>query len=200
MFSRLEVSEKPVRDKDNHFTKPRALNEVRADVWKFLLELCDGQHPWPLFLHGPSGSGKSCAALCLVDRIPGAKFWPMPAMDHQVREIKAGTAIWYKVGVGGPWTMKNWWNSIASLPLLVLDDVGIPEVHSETKAETLFMALEAREGKPLICTSNLNDKDIETTYSSRIQSRMCSGSVRSLIGPDRRYEQKAAAPVTVPKK
>jgi len=159
----LRVGETPVRDKENLPRKVRALDQVPPDLWRHLLELCDGRHKWPLFLHGPSGTGKSCATLCLVDRVPGAKFWHVPALDEQVRDIKAGTAEYYDVGRGGKWTMKNWWAYIGKLPLLVLDDVGLPEVSSDTQSETLFMALEAREGKPLICTSNLNDKDIEST-------------------------------------
>jgi DNA replication protein DnaC len=186
---KLQVSDKPVRDKDNARTKDRVLEEVPPALWRLLIELCDGQHKWPLYLYGPPGAGKSCAALCLVDRIPGAKFFHMPALDEQVRAIKQGTAEWYETGRGGTWTMKGWWNYIANLPLLVLDDVGLPEVSSDTQAETLFMALEAREGKPLICTSNINENDIETTYNSRVQSRMCSGTIYNLMGRDRRFDR-----------
>jgi len=123
-----------------------------------------------------------------VDRVQGAKFWQMPALDRQVQEVKRGTAEWYDCGRGGAWTMKNWWNHISGLPLLVLDDVGLPEVSSDSQAETLFMALDSREGRPLICTSNISDRDIETTYNSRIQSRMCSGTIYNLMGRDRRFD------------
>jgi DNA replication protein DnaC len=193
----LQISEKPVRDKENARSKDRLLEQVPSALWQLFRELCDGQHKWPLFLYGPSGTGKSCAALCLLDRIPGAKFFHMPALDRQVQEIKQGTAEWYELGRGGTWTMKGWWNYITNLPLIVLDDVGLPEVSSDSQAETLFMALEAREGKPLICTSNLNDEEIATTYNTRIQSRMCSGTKYNLMGRDRRYDDK---PVTAAKK
>jgi len=138
-----------------------------------------------------------------VDRVPDAKFWHMPALDRQMQEIKHGTAEWYDLGRGGTWTMKNWWAYIAKLPLLVLDDVGLPEMSSGSQAETLFMALEAREGKPLICTSNLNEDAIATTYNTRIESRMCSGTIYELMGRDRRYDVEpssaAKSPATAPK-
>lgn len=196
----LAVSETPVRDKENAPGKVRALEQVPPALWRLLLELCDGQHKWPLYLYGPPGAGKSCAALCLVDRVPGAKFFHMPALDEQVRDIKAGTAEYYDVGRGGKWTMKNWWAYIGRLPLLVLDDVGLPEVSSDTQAETLFMALEAREGRPLICTSNINEKDVQTAYNERVRSRMCSGEVYNLMGRDRRFDElPAPAPKSVRK-
>lgn len=188
----LQISDKPVRDKENARTKDRVQEQVPPALWQLFRELCDGQQKWPLFLYGASGTGKSCAALCLADRIAGAKFFHMPALDRQVQEIKQGTAEWYDVGRGGIWTMKNWWAYIAKLPLLILDDVGLPESGDDAQTETLFMALEAREGKPLICTSNLNEDDIGTTYNTRIQSRMCSGTIYNLIGRDRRYDNKPA--------
>jgi DNA replication protein DnaC len=197
MGRQLQISETPQRDKENLPRRDRAVERVPPALWQLFRGLCDGQHKWPLFLHGPSGTGKSCAALCLVDRVPGAKFWHMPALDEQVRAIKQGAAEYYDLGRGGTWTMKNWWAYIGKLPLLVLDDVGLSEVSSDTQAETLFMALEAREGRPLVCTSNLNDNDIETTYNSRVRSRMCSGTIYNLMGPDRRYDEKPASAAKV---
>lgn len=187
-----------LKDKDNLPNKARAIDQVPPALWQLFRELCEGQHKWPLYVYGPPGAGKSCAALCLVDRVQGAKFWHMPALDEQIRDIKAGTAEYYNTGSGGKWTMKNWWVSFAKLPLVVLDDVGIPEVSSDTQSETLFMALEAREGRPLICTSNINSADIETAYNSRVHSRMCSGTIHNLMGRDRRFDPPAAPAANTP--
>lgn len=195
----LQVNEAPKRDKDNQPGKERQVEQVPPALWNLFLDLCDGEGKWPLFVYGPPGTGKSCAALCLADRVEGAKFWQMPALDKQVQEVKQGTAEWYDLGRGGKWTSKTWWNYIGSLPLLILDDVGLPEFSSDSQAETLFMALEARDGKPLICTSNLNEDKIGTTYNDRIQSRMCCGTMYEMRGGDRRREAKPTNKTPAPK-
>lgn len=63
--------------------KPRELAEVPPLLRQYVDELRAGRRKWPLFLHGPVGSGKSCAALCLVDRVAKSEFWAMPARPGQ---------------------------------------------------------------------------------------------------------------------
>ena len=77
---------------------------------------------------------------------------------------------------------------IERLPLLVLDDVGLREVAEDYHMETLFQTLERREGRPLVCTSNLNPEEIEMSYNVRIRSRLCTGTIYRLSGPDRREQ------------
>jgi DNA replication protein DnaC len=188
MSQKLTISATPLRNQV-HTGKARDLADVPRALWDCIKGLCEGRSKWPLFLYGPVGTGKSCAALCLVDRVADAEFWPMPALATYVRSVKEGREEWYKCGQGGTWTERQWWKHMAHIPLLVLDDVGLREVNSEFQTETLFLALEAREGKPLICTSNLNEHEIETSYNDRIRSRMCCGTVYELRGRDRRYPE-----------
>lgn len=184
----LALSENPVRRREPACPgKARDMKQVPAAMWRCISELCEGQRKWPLFIHGTTGTGKSSAALCVYDRVENADFYTMPELVSQVRSVNNGTAEWYKVGVGGTYTTKSWWSRIASLPLLVIDDVGLREVSSDFQMETLFLALEHREGKPLICTSNLNEEGIRQSYNERIHSRLCSGTMYKLSGRDRRF-------------
>jgi len=110
----------------------------------------------------------------------------MPSLVTYIRSVKEGREVWYNLGQGGTWNERQWWDHLVRIPLLVLDDVGLREVNNEFQMETLFLALEAREGKPLICTSNLREEEIEERYNDRIRSRLCSGTVFELRGRDRR--------------
>lgn len=188
MSQKLTISATPVRNKI-HTGKVRKVEDVPHALWDCIEDLCEGRGKWPLFLHGGVGTGKSCAALCLVDRVADAQFWQMPELATYVQSIKQGREEWYRSGLGGTWTERQWWAHLAQIPLLVLDDVGLREVNSAFQTEILFLALEAREGKPMICTSNLNADGIENSYNDRIRSRMCSGTVYELRGRDRRYHE-----------
>jgi DNA replication protein DnaC len=170
--------------------KPREWEQLPSTLRRAIVELCHGERKWPLFIHGTVGSGKSCAALCVADRVAKPEFWAMPAFVSYCQSVKEGKEEWYECGRGGTLTEKGLWNHIAKVPLLILDDVGFREVkNSDYEMEALFLALEARDGKPLICTSNLNDDEIEQNYNIRIRSRMCSGTNYELSGEDRRYQR-----------
>jgi DNA replication protein DnaC len=188
----LTLSAEPLRNGIKP-AKVRNLNQVDARLRDILAGLCDGLVKWPLYIHGPPGTGKSCAALCIADRVPKAQFWSMPDLAAKVLRIHQGIEEWHDNGYGGKWTSEMWWGYIAKLPLLVLDDVGLREVNSDFQMETLFMALEAREGQPLICTSNLDEDEIESSYNARIRSRLCCGTVFKLGGADRRFDLSSSA-------
>ena len=104
-----------------------------------------------------------------------------------VESIKKGNEQWYKLGRGGIWTVREWWQHLARLPLVVLDDVGLREINNDLQLETLFLALQSREDQPLICTSNRSPNNLEEKYDSRIRSRACCGTVKDLGAGDRRF-------------
>jgi DNA replication protein DnaC len=190
-FHKLTLSDQPVRRKEPPCpTKPRSVSQVLPKLWQVITELCDGKRKWPFYLHGSVGTGKSSAALCLVDLVEKAEFWPFPRFANFVEGVKDGREDWYDCGRGGTWTEKGWWGYISKLPLLVLDDVGIREQYNDNQIEALYLALEARDGKPLICTSNLSEKSIDERFGDRITSRLFCGTIHRLEGSDRRYEGK----------
>jgi DNA replication protein DnaC len=188
-FCKLTLSANPIqRKKPFCRNKARDVSEVPPDLWRTISELCEGRRKWPLFIHGPVGTGKSSAALCLADRVDKSEFYKFPDFADYCHRVKDGLEEWYDCGIGGKQTPKRWWNYVSSIPLLVLDDIGLRELYDDLQMETLFLALEAREGKPFVCTSNLSEKGIEETYNERIRSRLCSGTVCYQGGLDRRTE------------
>jgi len=191
MFRKLHVSDSPIprKPKDKVLrSKTRSLDEVNPLLWRHMLDLCEGKLEWPFYLYGGVGSGKTCAALCLVDRIEKAQFWTMPDFINHFESVKQGNVQWYDVGTGDVMSTKRWWNEVASWPLLVLDDVGLRDVSNENHRETLWLALLAREEKPLICTSNHNPNALLGVYDDRVHSRICCKTVFDLRGRDRRFD------------
>lgn len=185
---KLVLLEQPIRDKDNAGTKPRDLNPVSPELRKVFRGLVEGQLKWPLYLWGPPGSGKSCAALSLVEHVKGARFWRMSDFDSFVQRVKQGVEE-RPYPETGKISETGWWNYFAHLRLVALDDVGSQEVSTESQEDTLFLALENRDGGwPFIITSNRSPKEVETAYSQRIHSRMCSGTIHMLEGRDRRFD------------
>ena len=132
-----------------------------------------------MFIHGSTGTGKSRATLCLVDRVEHAKFYGMLELVNLVNDFKKERL----------WNQKEFWDTFARYSLVVIDDVGLREVSDDFQMETLYQALEAREGKPLVCTSNLSEKRILTSYNDRIHSRLCRGTIFEMGGTDRRLER-----------
>ena len=190
-FQKLVLNENPVQmppHKRPCPNKRRVVKEVHPKLWQCIKAICNGEIKWPLFVWGSTGTGKSSAVLCMADRVEHSKFYTMPELSNLGEDLKAGRHTYYHHGSGGNWTQKEWWEHFAKFPLIVIDDVGIRESKNDFEIETLFQALQAREGLPLVCTSNHNEKGIEAIYGDRIRSRMCSGSVYQLGGHDRRYE------------
>src|SRR5436309_2297801 len=49
----------------------REMSAIAPGLRDAIRELVSGEAPWPLFLHGDVGAGKSCAALCVLDHAGG---------------------------------------------------------------------------------------------------------------------------------
>ena len=69
----------------------------------------------------------------------------------------------------------------------VLDDVGQRTKVSDCQYDAIKIALDRREGRPLLITTNLSLFDLATVYDERISSRLMGGTVIETSG-DRRIE------------
>jgi len=145
-----------------------------------------GSDPWPLFVHGPAGTGKTRAALCLLD-MAGGQYWTASGIaEAAILSFKGQLRLpWHT----GPTSTAALWEGIGKSALIVLDEIGSREVVKDHAYECLKRVLDLREGKPLMALSNLDLQSVERIYDDRIASRLAAGSVLALDGSDRRLQR-----------
>ncbi len=59
---------------------PRSLDQIDERLLDVFRQLIAGRAPWPLFLHGAPGRGKTSAALALCDIAQTAGFWTVDGL------------------------------------------------------------------------------------------------------------------------
>jgi hypothetical protein len=167
---------------------PRTPGMIAPSLRRTIRGLVVGELPWPLFLHGPPGTGKTCAALCLLDHA-GGEYVTLPGFCEHLIAAQHGRVVSY-VGVCDArteWPEKIW-EMVSKITCLVVDEIGVPEP-SPFKFETLKKALDLRYGRPAIFISNVGLKELERLYDDRVTSRLAQGTVVLLDGPDRRLHK-----------
>lgn len=163
----------------------RSIAEIDKTVRDTIRSLVDGEAPWPLFLHGPAGTGKTCAGLCLVDHTPGSMYWTLSKLCSHLIEVqhdRVTNSAGYHV------TIEKFWNSVSAAKVVVLDEIGCRDRVSDHVYEAAKTVLDVRHGKPLVCVSNLELEKLEALFDDRIASRLCEGTVMKLGGKDRRLK------------
>jgi DNA replication protein DnaC len=159
-------------------TKIREIGSAAEPILGAFRGLVGGTLPWPLFLHGQPGSGKTCAALALLDHaITGAYA--------TCTELVERTHKGYNGGVGIRWDEHF---GPARRALVVLDELGTRKTITDTHYEVVQKMLDLREHYPLIVISNLNIEEVGALYDERIASRCAAGTVVELKGRDRRID------------
>lgn len=159
----------------------------------------------PVYLWGPPGAGKTAIAgsVCIEEakRVAAAK---------QVAPEIVGAGMWmsavqiislirrarFDKGVVLPGATQevsegHLWDRFGRKQLLVVDDIGVGGA-GETDYEILWRLADIRQRLPTIYTSNFSPAQILERYDSRIQSRLCCGTVIELRGKDRRLAQQTS--------
>ena len=145
--------------------------------------------PVDMVLTGAPGTGKTHLAVAIlrelvreskIRRDTHARFVPVPEL---LAEIRAS----YRDN--GP-DERDIMNRYSGLPYLVLDDLGA-EKTTEWSITTLYLIIDRRyrDERPTIVTTNLTLDQIAVTLSERISSRLASGKVITLQGPDYRVKR-----------
>lgn len=172
--------------------KQREIAMADESLKAVLRELIRGQKPWPLFLHGDPGTGKSCAALAFCDHLHH------PAVYTTAADLAAMYMDSWKADKKFDWSpyapYRETVNQLAPMSppkvtgsmLVVLDELGTRQNVSDTHYECIQRVMDMREGWPLIVVSNLNLAGIGDRYDDRIASRCSLGTVVKLHGKDRR--------------
>lgn len=169
-------------------SKDREWSKISAPLVKVLHSCIDGKEPWPLLIHGPPGTGKTCAALCVLDLAQG-EYFTVADYCEQHNEAKAGRL---QVSNGGqiwrptPFSFRA--RFIDRPPLIVLDELGARQQVTDAHYEAVKFAIDLRENRPFIVISNVKPEQIGAMYDARIFSRLAAGTVIEVAGPDRRLE------------
>lgn len=139
-----------------------------------------------MFLHGPAGTGKTCAILALHDHA-GGLYYTVEQFVGEALMAMRGELDWSwrdrsKV------TEATFWVTMANTPLLSLDDLGTRNP-SDATYDRIKRAIDCRDGKPLIVSSNHDLAHLARIYDDRIASRLAAGTVVLVSGKDRRLQR-----------
>lgn len=171
------VVHRPEMVRDIAAIDPQLRKKIRAVV--------TGESPWPLFVTGLAGRGKTCAALCLLDHA-GGEYYSAGRLCEDLILAAKGQLSWGVNGQRENLTPFILWQRITRAPLMVLDEIGARNRVSDFAYETVQRVLDDRHGKPLVCISNLDPARLAQLYDDRIVSRLAAGTVFHLTGEDRR--------------
>jgi hypothetical protein len=153
---------------------PRTMKGVPAEVVTAFRSLVAGKAPWPLLLHGPAGSGKTCAALALADFAESAGYWTADGLiDAHMGPGKADV-----------------WEAVQGKGLVILDEIGAREKVTDLAYSTIKQFVDVREmicNRVAIYNSNLGPDRLAGLLDDRIASRLLCGTVVEVKGDDRRF-------------
>lgn len=167
-------------------TKDRQIRLIDPPLWGELRRAAAGELRWPLVLLGPPGVGKTCAALCLLDLVGGFYF---SAGDLAAEVIQAQQGRLLTVNGRETVWPERVWRELGKSALVVLDDINGASRVSNHHCDCVRNVLKVREGKPLVCASNLDLERIEALYDKPVASRLAGGFVLAVEGEDRRLQR-----------
>ena len=148
-------------------------------------DLTNGLRPWPLLLLGEAGSGKTCAALCMID-VFGGWYTSLPELCDLLITAQKGELAYSS---GHRRFTEDVWSAWRNAHLVVLDEIGARDKVSDHHYETLKWAMDRREGQPAVFISNHEKlSELGHLYDDRIASRLSSGTPVWLKG-DRRVKR-----------
>lgn len=141
-----------------------------------------GLENWPLVFLGDVGSGKSCAALAMLDGC-GGWYYTLGEWCQRLRDSQAGELF---TGMGDALRPPELWEDLGKVNLLVLDELGMRSPTS-AQLEWLGRTMDLRRGKPTVYISNLTLEQLGAAdmYTDRIASRLSVGTLVKFEG-DRR--------------
>lgn len=147
----------------------------------------EGRLRWPLTVLGGVGTGKTCAALCLLDHTRSNRYATLAGLGDDLIRADRGE-LWHSGPNGAKISAGEIWRAWERVELVVLDEIGTRSKATDFQYETLKRAIDAREGRPAVFVSNLGLNAIRSLYDDRIASRLAAGEVVELQSADRRLE------------
>lgn len=177
--ARVRVSDNPRKWCLQLERKPGGLE---PGVAKVMRSAFFGNENWPLVFLGDVGSGKSCAALTMLDGC-GGWYYTFGDWCQRLRDSQAGELF---TSMGYALRPPELWEDLGKVNLFVLDELGMRPPTS-AQLEWLGRTMDLRRGKPTIYISNLTLEQLGTAdmYTDRIASRLSVGTLVTFTG-DRR--------------
>jgi hypothetical protein len=189
---------RPMRD-----DTPREVSLIDPKLREVFRGLVKGELPWPLFLTGKPGRGKTAAVLCLADYVQGALYIRFPrllksflwssqpsgvAIERQQfnEHAEPGRQLHWKSECYNEY---EFFRLLTRVPLLVIDDVATRSSYTDPQFDNFYEVLDDRKRKPMIIASNLSLDELGDVFDDRIKSRVARGTIFTLGGPDRRINR-----------
>jgi len=110
----------------------RSMCRVDQTLVATFRKLAAGKAPWPLYLHGPVGTGKTMAALALCDFADSAAYY---TVDGLCSLIVAGS----------PEAVAEEWSQMEGKALVVLDEIGEREKVGDLHYSAVKQMLDTRD-------------------------------------------------------
>lgn len=161
---------------------PHARNTIKAVI--------DGKRPWPITFIGGAGSGKTCAALCILDAYGSGKYHTVPEWCQRVADAMCGRL---QHSSGYLCSTKELWESVDRANCFVLDELGARERVTDHHYEAVKGIIDRREGTPLVLASNLTLAELTAVYDDRIGSRLSAGTIIKMSGDRRKPKGRAGS-------
>ncbi len=179
---------------------PREIGQIDAELRGIIRGLVIGSLPWPLFLTGAPGRGKSAAALCLCDLVRDSfyfRFTKFLKCLEWARQKEVSLLRWRETGPDMPskltnvsFNEANLYTTLKNAPLVCIDDLATRGGYTEPQYDLFYDLVEDRKLKPLIIVSNLSLQQLGEVFDDRILSRLARGTIFTLAGRDRRLDEK----------
>ena len=162
---------------------PRNIDKIDATTRTSIRHCTLGKSPWPLVLIGGPGTGKTCAALVMLD-VYGGCYFELRDLNNLLNRARSGE-LFYGGENGRQVCEGDIWDSWKRCTVSVLDEIGLRSP-TEAQYETLKRAVDVREGNASVIASNAPLDLLKTVYDDRIVSRLASGTVVAMPSQDRR--------------
>jgi len=153
----------------------RWMDAVEPELVEVFRALVLGKAPWPLYLHGAPGRGKTFASLSLCDRAKTACYETIEGLcDATMNHDEE---------------LYGRWEAIQARELAILDEIGCRQQVGDLHYAIVKRFADLRElhaGRIAVYVSNIGPNDVPALYDGRLASRLLCGTWYELKGKDRR--------------